>query len=153
MDSEKSTKLAALKEELRRNHIIGPPFANPDQLAAQLVTDLHNWLFDKYLVQGITTLRTDYSTRIQNFLTEYLGTPEQPVPFGGRKADLEKLDNWLDDSRQPPYLLLAARRGGVNRPCWCDGAGNCWGGMMWKLSFSRSASGFAPTWPAWCLPL
>ncbi len=68
-------------------------------------------LTGQYLVRGITALPTDYSTRIQNFLTEYLGTPERPVPFGGRKADLERLDNWLENSQQPPYLLLAAPAG------------------------------------------
>jgi hypothetical protein len=66
---------------------------------------------DRYLLKGITALPTDYSTRIQNFLTEYLGTPEHPVPFGGREEDLERLNTWLEDSRQSPYLLLAAPAG------------------------------------------
>ena len=63
------------------------------------------------LVTGITRLPTDYASRIQNFLTEYLGTPEQPVPFGGRDADLARLDTWLADPHAPPYLLLTAPAG------------------------------------------
>ena len=63
------------------------------------------------LVTGITRLPTDYASRIRNFLTEYLSTPEQPVPFGGRDADLDRLDTWLADSHAPPYLLLAAPAG------------------------------------------
>ena len=36
------------------------------------------------IVEGINLLPYDYDQRIQNFLTEYLGTDEHPVPFGGR---------------------------------------------------------------------
>lgn len=60
---------------------------------------------------GISILSTDYASRIQNFLTEYLGTPDQPVPFGGRDADLARLDAWLEDPKAPPYALLAAPAG------------------------------------------
>src|SRR5579883_959455 len=60
---------------------------------------------------GVPTLSTDYAHRIQNFLTEYLGTPGQPVPFGGRDADLARLDAWLEDPKAPPYALLAAPAG------------------------------------------
>jgi hypothetical protein len=62
-------------------------------------------------LRGIAALPTDYAARIQNFLTEYLGTPERPVPFGGRDADLAHLDAWLDDPHAAPYLLLAAPAG------------------------------------------
>ena len=63
------------------------------------------------LVQGITALHTDYATRVQNFLTQYLGTPEQPVPFGGRECDLARLNAWLVNPEASPYLLLAAPAG------------------------------------------
>lgn len=63
------------------------------------------------LVQGLNGLPTDYSTRIQNFLHEYLGTSEQPVPFGGRKAELEALDKWLKEPSASPYALLIAEAG------------------------------------------
>lgn len=48
-DPEKAERLARLKEELRQNHIISPPFATPDSLAAKVTADLHNWLFNEYL--------------------------------------------------------------------------------------------------------
>jgi hypothetical protein len=54
---------------------------------------------------------TDYAARIQNFLTEYLGTPERPVPFGGRDDALARIDAWLDNPRASPYRLLAAPAG------------------------------------------
>jgi hypothetical protein len=41
---------------------------------------------------GLSALATDYAVRIANFLTEYLGTAEHPVPFGGRGAELRTLD-------------------------------------------------------------
>ena len=60
---------------------------------------------------GVRALPTDYATRIANFLCDYLGTPERPVPFGGREEALQALDRWLDDPDAPPYLLLATPAG------------------------------------------
>jgi hypothetical protein len=61
------------------------------------------------LVEGITLLPYDYASRIQNFLTEYLGTAEQPEPFGGRDDAFKVLNDWLEDGT--PRLLLAAPAG------------------------------------------
>jgi len=75
-DPDKAGKLAALKKELLQNHTI-TFFKYTDDLTVRVTTDIQRWLFDEYnvlnyLVQGISGLPTDYSTRIQNFLTEYL---------------------------------------------------------------------------------
>jgi hypothetical protein len=67
--------------------------------------------FIEHVTLGVRALPTDYSTRIANFLCDYLGTPERPVPFGGREEALQALDRWLDDPTAPPYLLLAAPAG------------------------------------------
>ncbi len=61
------------------------------------------------IVEGINLLPYDYDQRIQNFLTEYLGTDSHPVPFGGRDDALKMLNTWLAET--PPYLLLAAPAG------------------------------------------
>ena len=63
------------------------------------------------LSEGLKSPNTDYSTPVNNFLVEYLGTAQAPVPFGGREADLTTLDLWLDDPAAPPYLLLSAPAG------------------------------------------
>lgn len=63
------------------------------------------------VVRGIERLSLDYAGRIQNFFAEYLGTPEQPIPFGGRQTELAILDEWLYDATSPPYALLAAEAG------------------------------------------
>ena len=68
-------------------------------------------MFEKYLPQLVASLPTDYALRVRNFLTEYLGTPDQPVPFGGRDADFSSLNAWLHDPLASPYLLLAAPAG------------------------------------------
>jgi hypothetical protein len=81
-DPENIVKLENLKKELLRlnsGHTIGPEFKNPDDLAAKITADLHRWIMDLF-VYGISSLTNDYSVRIRNFITEYLGTPEQPVP-------------------------------------------------------------------------
>ena len=62
-------------------------------------------------VSGIDELPTDYATRIENFVAEYLGTPEEPVPFGGRAEVMRELDHWLDEPDAPPYKLIAAQAG------------------------------------------
>ena len=47
-DADKTHRLMALKDELRRNLTI-TKFANPHDLAAKVTADLHRWLFDEYL--------------------------------------------------------------------------------------------------------
>jgi hypothetical protein len=64
----------------------------------------------QHIVAPIRRLPTDYAIRIENFLRLYLGTPEQPVPFGGRDDALRKLDAWLEDPARP-YALLTAPAG------------------------------------------
>ncbi len=121
-DAAKVPHLNALKKELRRAHT-ATTFTSADNLAAVLTADLHRWVVDQYLsatnsdqvakvlAEGANPLRTDYATRIHNFLVEYLGTSGHPVPFGGRVPDLAVLDDWLDDPAAPPYLMLAAPAG------------------------------------------
>jgi hypothetical protein len=63
------------------------------------------------VTDGIHSLPTNYATRIANFLTEYVGSIHQRVPFGGRGAILRDFSNWLDDSDGSPYRLVIAPAG------------------------------------------
>lgn len=63
------------------------------------------------LLRGLVSLPTDYSTRIENFFIEYLGTPHHPTPFGGRQNELKALDDWLMNPEASPYTLIAAEAG------------------------------------------
>jgi hypothetical protein len=63
------------------------------------------------ILNAIQRVRFDYANRIRNFLTEYLGTSEQPVPFGGREREMTLLNHWLSNATLPPYALLAAPAG------------------------------------------
>ena len=76
---------------------------------ALIVTGDHNII--QYFAAPVRALPTDYADRVENFLHEYLGTPEHPVPFGGREAELRALSAWLEDEDAPPYLLLTAPAG------------------------------------------
>ena len=60
----------------------------------------------------MSALATDYEVRLANFLVEYLGSAERPVPFGGRATDLERLEDWLTNPSASPYMLLTAPAGG-----------------------------------------
>jgi hypothetical protein len=63
------------------------------------------------ITRGLQELPTDSLTRVRNFLVEYLGQPDQPVPFGGREHAFTNLHVWLADPQSSPYLLLAAPAG------------------------------------------
>lgn len=64
-----------------------------------------------YFVAGLPRLVIDYSSCIQDFLLEYLGSKRKRVPFGGRQPQLDELHAWLDDSAAPPYYLMSAEAG------------------------------------------
>lgn len=63
------------------------------------------------LTHGMDRLPTRYNAYVKNYLEYYIGTPEQPAPFGGRTADLDALDDWLAAADAPPYALLVAPAG------------------------------------------
>jgi hypothetical protein len=63
------------------------------------------------IFQGIPQLLPEYAGQLRNFLDSYLGTPGNPVPFGGRGEELEALNSWLREPEAPPYLLLTAPAG------------------------------------------
>ncbi|HEV7889140.1 MAG TPA: tetratricopeptide repeat protein [Pyrinomonadaceae bacterium] len=48
-NTAQAAKLDAFKKKLRKNHLKGPDFKSPDDLAAKVTADIHRWLFDKYL--------------------------------------------------------------------------------------------------------
>ncbi|MBK8277348.1 MAG: DUF4062 domain-containing protein [Nitrospira sp.] len=115
-EEAKQTRLVSWKEELREAHTQTlEPFTSPDNLAAKVTADLSNLLLERYgaklYLEGISSLPFDYYGRIENFLTEYLGTSKVPGPFGGREKDLKALDAWLEDPATPPYLMIAAPAG------------------------------------------
>ncbi|HYI13555.1 MAG TPA: DUF4062 domain-containing protein [Thermoanaerobaculia bacterium] len=48
---------------------------------------------------------------VENFIRSYIGRPDDPVPFGGRAAELMWLHDWIGDDSRPPYLLVAEEAG------------------------------------------
>jgi len=52
-----------------------------------------------------------FQSRIQAFLDEYLKSETGPVPFGGRDAELARLDAWLADETAPSRFLVTAPAG------------------------------------------
>jgi hypothetical protein len=67
---------------------------------------LLNQLFTS-LTDGLIGLPGSPLTGVEQFLQEYLGTPETPTPFGGRHVELASLDRWLATPGQPYALLVA----------------------------------------------
>jgi hypothetical protein len=71
----------------------------------------HNAQVITNIIQGYGELLTRYDTNVKNFLEYYLGTDDQPVPFGGREKDLQALDDWFFNKHAPHYALIAAPAG------------------------------------------
>jgi hypothetical protein len=52
-----------------------------------------------------------FQSRTRVFTDEYLVSETGPVPFGGRDAELRRLDEWLSDPQSPPRMLVTAPAG------------------------------------------
>lgn len=63
------------------------------------------------LLDGLAGVAGGSVDRVESFLAEYLGTEEQPAPFGGRASALASLSEWADDDLASPCALLAATAG------------------------------------------
>ncbi|MBS1829671.1 MAG: trypsin-like peptidase domain-containing protein [Acidobacteria bacterium] len=48
---------------------------------------------------------------VRNFVAYYLGAGHSPRPFGGRRAELDRLSSWLNNPDGVPYFLIAANAG------------------------------------------
>ncbi len=48
---------------------------------------------------------------IENFLSYYIGGDRSPRPFGGRNAELQKLDSWLNDTTAPTLAIYTGTAG------------------------------------------
>ncbi len=120
-------KLTELLAQMDAEHAAAPvqALAQSNALESVLVSDSPQENFatpDSYLglsdsvvpfgtsrfTWSLHRLHAEYTTNIQNFLDSYLGTVEHPIPFGGRSKEIETLNNWVNDSSAPSYLLMAA---------------------------------------------
>jgi Trypsin-like peptidase domain len=88
-------------------------FLLPNDLIQQACPDIKQITFSqlfKPLTEGLLGLPGSPLSGVEQFLREYLGTPERPAPFGGRDKQLTTLDRWLATPEQP-YALLVAEAG------------------------------------------
>ena len=67
-DPAQTAKLDALKRELLANHLIGPAFRSPDDLAARLTADLHRWLSDNPALLAQLTARHQLRAPVGDFV-------------------------------------------------------------------------------------
>ncbi len=88
-----------------RDKVIQGDLVHGDKVGGDKITVIQK------ITRGLDELPTRYDGRVRSFLEYYVGTPEEPAPFGGRTADLEALDAWLDTADGPRYALLVAPAG------------------------------------------
>ncbi len=63
------------------------------------------------LADVLRPIPVTHRLKIQNFIKYYLGTQDQPVPFGGRLRELHELTSWLSEASAPGHLLVTAPAG------------------------------------------
>ncbi len=79
-EPERRAQLERFKEELRRHDVV--EFASPDQLAAQLATDLHRWLFDKWLVPALSGALVATEPAARATVRDLLAAVREPQALG-----------------------------------------------------------------------
>ncbi len=86
-DADKSSRLAALKEELRREYIV-TEFSSPDDLAARLTADLHRWLIDTiYMPAAAQATHSDFPLKqLESLLADVKALGTRSVAIGGNNA-------------------------------------------------------------------
>ena len=65
----------------------------------------------KFRQDVLSPIPVTHRLKIQKFVEFYLGTRDQPVPFGGRRSELNELTSWLTDTSAPQRMLITAPAG------------------------------------------
>jgi hypothetical protein len=112
---------AAIRRELEQANVTLPSLLQTQKEVVQTLEAILGELLSlperlsqlrKDLLQGMNRLPTDYSSRVNNFLREYLGDEVNlKVPFGGRDHDVNSLTHWLETPDAPRCLFLSAEAG------------------------------------------
>jgi hypothetical protein len=86
-DANNASRLAGLKEELRREHIVSE-FSSPEDLAARLTADLHRWLVDTiYMPAAKQAAQSDYPLpQLETLLTDVRALGTRSVAIGGENT-------------------------------------------------------------------
>jgi tetratricopeptide (TPR) repeat protein len=90
-DPAQQARLSALKEELRREHTCSE-FSSPDDLAKQVVADLHGWVVNEYHPRFSSG---EEATR-DLALAALHQLPAPPRDFTGRKEELDELSREIE---------------------------------------------------------
>lgn len=101
---------AALRQEMRGRHVV-VDFDSPHELALRVVADLHRVLMERLIAPAGSGLAYEADLAIQRFVAEYTGAAGEPTIFGGREAELERLDRWVDEPQGPPCAVVVAPAG------------------------------------------
>ncbi len=81
------------------------------EIQAEIQTIIGSTVYIGSKVVNLGGIPASHRRRIQNFIDHYLGSPEEPVPFGGRDPELQELSQWLDNADVAPRILLTAPAG------------------------------------------
>jgi len=91
---------------IRRSHV-SERLPNVENLDGRARSGSYESLF----LPSRAILPRGFRASVDNFLATYLGSLDQPTPFGGRTEDLERLTDWLCSHHDSPYLCIASEAG------------------------------------------
>ena len=83
-DANGASRIAVLREEFRRDHLV-TEFSSPQDLAARLTADLHRWLVDTiYIPAAKQAAQSDYPLQqLETLLTDVRALGSRSVAIGG----------------------------------------------------------------------
>ena len=121
-DPSTTARLAALKDELKRAHII-QEFVTPDDLSVRVTADLHRWLFDEYL-----------TPRLEQAAGGALPPVEAEALLGSIKDISDLSPHLLARLRRVGFTIAAGERslaigGSADRSTIVPGSGNVMGSI------------------------
>jgi hypothetical protein len=121
------------------------PYRSVDEfgrLARQLLRDVLQERLEQLRSgpAGDLGIALSFRRKLTDFREEYLISERGRVPFGGRDAELDRLDHWLEDEKRPPRFLITAPAGRGKSALvvqWMEQleAGRISGDDDWRLAF------------------
>lgn len=114
VDTDFKNTMEVFTEALERQLMLETSKPNSPLIGSVLVSLREQYQEVKQEITQVThglSSGHDFSRRVDNFMRSYLGDSNSTVIFGGRNAEIDTLNGWLDGTEAPPCLFLDSSAG------------------------------------------